>query len=409
MRGISIVKPVIAFLFATGLAEVRAQIPEGFEVVQLANDLGIHSRPEINDRSEVVWSSSFPPDASDVWLYRDGVIRKISVPESYDINPSNNNLSAVSWRRCESYFAQDCQLIVHEDDLATHVETPHSVDQMPVINDANQIIWVHDFSGTFDNVALFLTNATEGDTVQLTTSEFSNQVPRLNSDADFAWNRIDFSVSPWVSWVMVSIDGQQIEITDGTGQPQWVDLNDSAAVVFRQRVGNLDMVRMWEAGSITTISQGGNPRINKHGDTSFGRWDDAAQIRYQTLSKDGVLYQLPSTLGWWSASNDINNIGEIAWREIDPVIGNTRIMLLQRIAYSGDFDGDCRISTEDVAVFFDCFTGPVGPPGELDPACAAGDFDQDQDVDFADFGAFHQAFTGPDTEIEQCVPLGSGR
>ncbi len=44
------VTSVCAILFVViGLNDrVSAQVPDGYEVVVLANDLGIHSRPEIN-------------------------------------------------------------------------------------------------------------------------------------------------------------------------------------------------------------------------------------------------------------------------------------------------------------------------------------------------------------------------
>ena len=384
-----------------------AQIPEGYEVVTLANDLGIHSRPEINNRSEVVWSSAFPPNAADVWLYSGGTIRRISDPESYDIRPSINNFSAVAWMRCESFFAEECQLAVYEKDQATVVETPFSLDPILNVNDLYQIIWVHDFSETFDNVALFRTNLGDGSTVQLTTSELSNQSPRLNSNGDFVWNRFDFSVSPVVVWVMMSIDGQQFEITDGTGFPEGVGINDSAQIVFRQFDGTQDVIRVWETGVVTTIGPGTQPRISNTGHLTFGRWDEATQIRYQVVRRNGVFRQLPSPLGWWSAKGDINDIGEVVWREIDPVIGDTRIMMLRRIAYPGDFDGDCHISISDFFDFLGCFTGPIIPPEGLDPQCAAGDFDEDEDVDFADFSALQRVFTGPEDTIDNCVPKGS--
>ncbi len=47
---------VTTLLLTVGTTPASDQIPEGCEVVVLANDLGIHSRPEINNRSEVVWS-----------------------------------------------------------------------------------------------------------------------------------------------------------------------------------------------------------------------------------------------------------------------------------------------------------------------------------------------------------------
>ncbi len=152
MRVRQFTRDAASVLILGGVTPVPAQIPEGFEIVVLADDLGIHSRPEVHNRSEVVRASSFPKKVSDVWLYSDNAARRISEPESYDIRPSINDLSVVAWRLCESYYAQDCQLAIYETDQTTVVETPFSLDATPNISDAHQVIWGHDFSEAFHNV-----------------------------------------------------------------------------------------------------------------------------------------------------------------------------------------------------------------------------------------------------------------
>ncbi len=62
----------------------------------------------------------------------------------------------------------------------------------------------------------------------------------------------------------------------------------------------------------------------------------------------------------------------------------------------GDSDGDGRVDLEDLVVFFNCITGPVGvpdPPG-LPSECRCLDADDDDDIDLADFAAYQRNFTG---------------
>lgn len=58
----------------------------------------------------------------------------------------------------------------------------------------------------------------------------------------------------------------------------------------------------------------------------------------------------------------------------------------------GDFDGDCDVDGDDLAVFEACASGPAVP---LLTGCQIADHDEDNDVDQADFGAFQVMLTGP--------------
>ena len=53
-------------------------VPAGFEIVRLTFDQGMHSVPDINDRGDVVWSSSLPPSESQIYLYRDGRVEQVT-------------------------------------------------------------------------------------------------------------------------------------------------------------------------------------------------------------------------------------------------------------------------------------------------------------------------------------------
>jgi len=58
-----------------------------------------------------------------------------------------------------------------------------------------------------------------------------------------------------------------------------------------------------------------------------------------------------------------------------------------------DFDRDCDVDLDDLAVFESCLSGPM-VPRVSSPACQAADLDGDNDVDERDFGIFQRCFSG---------------
>lgn len=60
-----------------------------------------------------------------------------------------------------------------------------------------------------------------------------------------------------------------------------------------------------------------------------------------------------------------------------------------------DFDQDCDVDLDDLAVFESCASGP-GVLHEGTPACQTADSENDNDVDQADFAVFQRCFSGAD-------------
>lgn len=395
---------VVAALGGLVALNAVAQVPDGYEVVVLANDLGIHSRPDINNRGDVVWSSAFPPNEADVWLFSGGIIQKISELDSYDIRPAINNNGVVAWRRCESFDGEACELVTWEDGVVTHIPTPVTIDQTPAINDAGHIVFVHDFSESFAHVELFLY---DGQTVeQITDNGFSNQGPRINSQGDIAWTRYDFSVSPWVSAIMANLKGESVQLTDGKGEPQSADVNDAGDVVWSCAFGcELLGIILWDGEKVTVITEDGRvPYINNLSDIAFTRFDAPTDHWATWLYKDGEFFQL-SDLRFSGGAHALNDHAEVAWRSFINDFGDSAISLMRRIGPKGDFDNDCHIDFRDARAFQLCFgvDSGRGSTGLLG-GCARGDFDEDEDIDLDDFDGFLGAITGPDESVPECRP-----
>ncbi len=333
---------------------------------------------------------------SDVWLYSDGVIRKISDDGGYDINPSINNNSVVTWMRCESYFNLDCELVLWENGAVITVETPYPVHQSPKINDANQIVWAHDFSGSFDDVEVFLTG--QGSTLQITDDEVANQIPRINTRGDIAWTRFDFSVWPWLSTIMFYSDGMTSELSGATFEPAGTDINEARRVVW----GSADVgIELWDGKNVSVITDDGRAAtINNLDEISFARFDDDSGNWIRWLFRDDQFYKLSSEDQSSGADAPINDRSEVIWRSIVNSLGDTAILFLRRVANRGDFDGDSYIDMRDARAMQLCVaTSSDEPNGGLLGDCDRGDFDGDKDVDLQDFDLFLNVFTGPDESV----------
>lgn len=392
--------PALLAVLLTCTTPSAGQVPEGMEVLVLAKDLGIHSRPDMNDQSEVVWSSSFPIEESDVWLFSGGIVQKISEPGSYDINPAINNNGVVAWMRCESWFAEACEVVTWENGVITHIPTPVTVDGSLDINDAGHIVFSHDFSESFAHVELFLY---DGQTVeQITDNGLSNQSPRTNDAGAIAWVKADFSVSPWQSHIMLRSGESIVQLTQEEAQRGPVDLNDVEQVVWYEPGQE---IVLWQAGETKVLTDDGrNARINNSGDVIFMRWNDAT-VRWDTwLHLDGEFLLVSDGVGS-SAGGAINDTQNASWREIVNDFGDTGILILRRIGPKGDFDHDCHVDWFDFMIFQRCFAQDTQTPtGEPLAVCARADFDDDGDVDRDDFAAFENVYTGPEESLEKCEP-----
>ena len=167
---------VLATLWpAAGVA--LAQIPEGYEVVRLTNDLGIHVRANINNRSEVVWSSSFPPTVSDVWLFSRGRRYRITSEGTYDIRPDINDAGEIAWMRGPNW-TPPFSVILQSLGSITNVSFESPAESSLALNSQPLIVWPTDFSNDFSRVELFV--FANGGVTQLTANGLSNAEPRIS-------------------------------------------------------------------------------------------------------------------------------------------------------------------------------------------------------------------------------------
>ncbi len=382
--------------------EVIQGPPPGYEVVRLTapNDLAIHSRPDINDRSDVIWSASFPPDVSNIRIFRDGRFYQVTDDEAYEVNPTLSNSGDFVFIR--SLFAGDAGDIVFLQGTQEIVLDANEGDCTPVVGNNSRVVFSDDFSGNFTHVELFFYDGRS--TNQITSNGLSNAVVRINSDGVLVWVRYDFLTSPWTSTIMHRTpDGEITELTDESTQTQSPDINDCEQIVW---CDSQPGVHLWDDGRVIQLTDQDEraPRINNSGELMYIRWDEQAELWRIIVRFGDAEYVLSSDIYTFGAGA-INNRGEITWRGLHDTLGWTSLYMMRKISPKGDANGDCKIDFLDYAMMQHCFTGSSnGPTGGFLADCTHADFDEDGDVDMADLISFNTAFIGPDALVPDCLP-----
>ncbi len=397
-----ILAETLVFSVQAGEPEVIDSVPPGYEVVILSDTPGYYQRPGLADTGEVVWSRSDGPGMGHVYRYKrfEG-IEELS-DGTYndhwpDISPDG---SKVVWKRGTSN-SPPFSLVLYENGVATDVEDAPSVFTIPAVNDDGLIAFDVDVHGDGIHVNL---NLYDGNTVTTIASNgFSNAVPRLNCSGSLVWTRFNFSISPWVSTIMARRDGENLELTDGTGEPQSAEINDLGDVVWLQWSGQSHEVRMWVEGNTVSLFDGFGPDINVHGDICYSPWDETADGTIPYLYKNDAMYRLPN-YGYSGVKCVINDRGEMAWYGSNENVTDAALFMMRATQYPGDYNEDCSVTLLDFRAFADCVRGPSDHDLTNDERCRVFDFDGDNNVDLHDFGSLQQAFTEVSKSIADCTP-----
>jgi hypothetical protein len=404
MRRTAIGIGCVGIFLASGVA--HAQIPEGYEMVRLTG-FGLYSRPDINNRGEVIWSYSEPPSVSDVYKFSGGIIRKLTDDTYYDIQPRINDHGDYAYLIAPDYFGDvdvawniGGQLTIHD---ANNAPNAH-----PDINNAGQIVWEDRFTEDASDERVFLF---DGVTVQqITFNGVCNHSPRVNDCGEVVIDASDTTQSGNPSTILLFENGILGALTDGELRRSGPINNNSGQIVWHESNlnGLNDRIMLWEQGvAMPLVEQDGvgGSSINSNGDITYDAWNANLQAYDLWLyrSSDQSFLLLPnagfSHDGWVG----MNECGELAWRTSVPGGGPLTVLLMRRIAPMGDFNHDCRIDAYDFQILENCFTGSgAGPEGGLLADCTRGDFDQDNDVDEADVSAFLAAVGGPAVLVPDC-------
>ncbi len=369
--------------------------PPGFEVVRLTNGgfQVFSSIPDINDRGEVTWAHFTPPFESSVYVYRDGVVTRVTDGTLYEDGPTLDNEGRMAWRRGLTRPTANDLYIADWDAVVFTGPTPLC---WPRDNDVGQLVFDTTLPGNPDAREIFEFSRATGAWRQVSFEGLSSQEPKINNAGVIVWTTLDFSASPWESRILMDDHGVTTSLTPGIGQRQSPDINDDGMVVWMDSEG----IRRMADGKTELVYPGGRlPRINGLGDVYFIVFNEQEQLSDAFLLSDNVVYALQD-FGTSSSRSAMNGTGEIAWIVFSPSFDSTDVNLMRRIKPDFDFDGDCRIDFRDFRAMQICVDRD--PQDELLADCTRGDGDNDGDVDMNDFEEFLSAISGPDVVQPGC-------
>ncbi len=361
--------------------------PPGWEIVKITDDPEQDRRVAMNNVGQIVFSKRAIPNPGgtreEIYLYDNGKLRKLTDDILADQSPDINDAGVIVWIKKEP-GTNEHEVMRYIDGMIEQL-TDDLLDQFgPSIGNDGTIIWPTRFE--FGWAELF--RYVEGKTTQITSNGLSNQCVTINASGDYAWVRYEFNLSPWVSTIMCSINGEVHETSDGTTQAQGCGINDAGTTVWHDDAG----VLMRANGMISVLPNsfnGRGPRINNAGDVLYGL--SLGDFGSGMLFKDGQTYQLINSPEQAAAGFDLSDSGEAAlgmgvFPEID-------IALLWRIRDPGDFTGDGIVDRFDFESMQNCMSN-VECGVQMPPVCLnVFDLDLDGDIDFRDFALFQRLVT----------------
>ncbi len=369
--------------------------PPGFEVVRLTNGgfQVFSSIPDINDRGEVTWAHFTPPFESSVYIYRNGVVTRVTDGTLYEDGPTLDNEGRMAWRRGPTRPTANDLYISEWDAVVFTGPTPLS---WPRDNDVGQLVWNTTLKDNPDVCEIFEFTRATGAWRQVSFEGLSSQEPKISNAGVIVWTTLDFNMSPWQSRILMDDHGVTTSLTPGIGQRQSPDINDDGVVVWMDSEG---IHRIIDGKAELMFSGGRLPRINDRGDIYFLTFNENDETGDPNVFMNDAVFRLPDS-GIFSSRASINNHGEIAWLAIAPDGTFGDVFLLRRERSLFDFDGDCQIDNRDLRAFQICANRDSD--GQLLADCTQGDGDGDGDVDLDDFEQFLSAVSGPDVTLVGC-------
>ncbi len=392
---------VVVILILALPAVTWAQLPPGYEVIQLTNDPAPDFGVAINNRRQVVYEKRLRGSefSAEIFLWQDGQITQLTDDGPLDIrdsHPAINDDGVIVWSRYigpPGPYGPTAELMVRTPDGVVTQFTDNDVDDIaPAINSLGQIVWPRRMAsgcsgGVYD---IFFWDGQE--VIPITSDaipeQVANQSARLNDLGQVVWMRGDFCVNPWVSEIKMWDNGVTTRLTTTHLVPGSPDINNRVQVVWSHGVGR-DAIDIWEAGiTRQLIDWGSGPRINEAEMVTFHRWHEETANWDQYLYRDGRVWQL-SAGPLWNSSGNINDAGEVCFiSNLDPYTLIGDISLLMRFS-QGDLNCDGAVDAFDVEPFIMALITP-GAYRARYPACdpMLADVNRDNQVNAFDIEPF---------------------
>ncbi|MCG3129067.1 MAG: hypothetical protein CHACPFDD_03976 [Phycisphaerae bacterium] len=367
-----------------------AQVPPGYEVLQLTTGPAMDYPPQMNNRGQIVWEEridSAVDESSEIFLYDNGTITRLTNDGFRDAFPDINDAGEIVWSRFigpQGPYGLTAEIVHYFDGVLTQITFDGEDDNAPKINNLGQSVWSK-YLG-FGRADVYLQDG-EG-IVRLTdglTENRSNQAAEINDRAQVVWTQYDFFVNPWEAEIRFYENGVTRTISPPNEfEPQLPDINNLGHVVwYHNNFTTSQQLRLWNGSKVLDLTYGRNPHINESGAVYFIRWHDFGGWQ-AWLYHGKQVYQLTND-PFWNRDGDVNDLGEIAWRSGETFSSDIRFM--RRLF--GDMNCDSSRDGFDVAPFVLALSDSVAYEAAY-PDCdiALADINRDGSVDGFDVEPF---------------------
>jgi len=387
---------VIVVVTALGFAEragAQAEIPDGFEVVEIVRSETRTQFPSINDCGEVAFDWQLGPDYEDkeIFHFDNGALLRVTHNTLADRAAEINRAGAIVWGRT-THGPDDDQIILWHEGRERLLDAvpPGDMSIDADINDLGWVVWARGLqNGCVGEVMLWDGKGTRRVSER---NERWDLAPGLNGLGDVTWTRLNACVNPWQSEIRVFSEGRRTTLPSAFTQLYGPSINNHRQVAWSAGRGT----ELWQDGQTRVLTPlGRHPRMNNHGDIQFWRPHDDIHVNQAWLYRaaDERFFRLVDDPLAYHDAGDINDWGEVVWGwNFGPPGRANGIMLMRRIR-TGDAQFDGVIDARDYDAFAACMTGP----GRVDRLCDCRflDIDYDGDVDLSDFARFQNAYQGP--------------
>lgn len=391
-------KSLILALFALATMTtnrlLHAEIPVGFEIIDIVSGNAFHHRPRINNCGEIVYYRGFPADNdSEIYYYDNGKLTKMTNNDVADSYPHTNDKGIIVWNRGADLDGNGDLCRLENGDLRII-----GFGSAPRLNIYSHVVY---------EITRPVTCAFESDiymfdgenTIRISGYDGrSNQGPAINDIPQVLWTSYDFSsciIFDWTSLIQMYDDGMIINLPATLEGPQGVDINNLGHAVW----SNYDHVEYWDGHTTRILTEGAVASLNDRGDVVFLRW---TPYWVGWVYFEGGFYQITNHVPPLEAGPpDINNHGEVVlswhYNGLTPVTSGITFMRRLR---NGDVDFDRDIDLKDFKEFPACLTGPE--PRDRLCDCRFLDMRHDRTVDLRDLAAFQNTYANPHNPAEGC-------
>jgi hypothetical protein len=303
---------------------IGAQVPRGYEVVQITDDSAFQRYVRINGRGQIVFAARLDlhsGNSSEIFLYDHGALTRLTSDNICDAMPDINAEGTIVWSRAigpQGPYGPTFEIIMRRPDGVVTQLTHDAVDSGSArINRLNHVVWDNWIRGGCENSNSII-QFYDGQQIRtLSDANWCHQGASLNDNDWVVWERDNFCVEQWTSDILLYINGVTTIISPpDTFEAQVPLINNRAQVAWTFCSGwGRSGIQMWENGVATLLTDDGETSsLNNHGDVYFVRWYEQPETYQSWLYSCGRFYQLTDDgADHFNGPGQVNDAGEAAW------------------------------------------------------------------------------------------------